>query len=307
VGLVSRTFVVPISPEQDTPGPMTRTVSDAAAVLAAIAGSDPADPMTREADAHKADYLAALKPDALSGVRLGVLRMTQGRSPQTDQVFDQALEALRKAGAVLVEVKAPDDAVLQQISTAEGEALRVEFKAALNAYLASTPPAVKTRSLADLIAFDAHEPREMPLFGQEVFEQSLNAPPITDQGYLDKRAKARDLSRGVLDKTLADNNVVALVGASTGPASIVDPINGSRSLGSYSTLPAVSGYPHLTVPMGQVTGLPVNISFIGPAWSEARLLALGYAFEQATHARFDPQFLPNIAARPEVAKAYDPR
>jgi amidase len=307
VGLVSRTFVVPISPEQDTPGPMTRTVADAAAVLAAIAGSDPADPMTREADAHKADYLAALRPDALQGVRLGVLRMTQGRSPQTDQVFDHALDALRAAGAVLVEVKGLDDATQSQISTAEGESLRIEFKASLNAYLATLPPAVKTRTLADLVAFDAREPRETPLFGQEVFEQALSAPAITDAGYLAKRAKARELARGAIDKMLADNNVAALVGPSTGPASTVDPVNGSRSLGSYSTLPAVSGYPHLTVPMGQVTGLPVNISFIGSAWSEARLLALGFAFEQATHARFDPQFLPNIAARPEVAKAYDPR
>ena len=147
----------------------------------------------------------------------------------------------------------------------------------------------------------------MPLFGQEVFEQAQTAPPITDAAYLDKRAKAVQLARAALDKMLSENNVEALVGPSTGPASIVDPVNGSRSLGSYSTLPAVSGYPHLTLPMGQVTGLPVNVSFLGPAWSEARLLALGFAFEQATHARFDPLFLPNIAARPEVAKAYDPR
>jgi amidase len=307
VGLVSRTFVVPISPEQDTPGPMTRSVADAAAMLNAIAGSDPADPMTHDADAHKVDYLASLRPDALAGVRLGVLRMTQGRSPQTDQVFEAALEALRKAGAVLVDVKGPDDATLSQISGAETAAMRIEFKAALNAYLATTPPSVKTRTLADLIAFNAKEPRETPLFGQEIFEEAQNGPGIDDAGYLAKRAKARELARGVLDKLLADNNVVALVGPTTGPASIVDPVNGSRSLGSYSTLPAVSGYPHLTLPMGQVSGLPVNISFIGPAWSEARLLALGYAFEQATHARFDPQFLPNIAARPEVAKAYDPR
>jgi amidase len=307
VGLVSRAFVVPISPQQDTPGPMTRTVIDAAAMLNAIAGSDPADPMTKDADAHKADYLAALKPDALSGARIGVLRMTQGRSPQTDAVFEQALDTLRKAGAVLVEVKGVDDAALGQIAGAEGEALRVEFKASLNAYLATTPPAVKTRTLADLVAFNAHEPKEMPLFGQEVFEQSQNAPPITDAGYLEKRQKAQTLARAALDKMLADANIEALVGPSTGPASIVDPVNGSRSLGSYSTLPAVSGYPHLTLPMGQVTGLPVNISFIGPAWSEARLLALGFAFEQATHARFEPLFLPNIAARPEIAKAYDPR
>jgi amidase len=307
LGLVSRTFIVPISAEQDTPGPMTRTVRDAAAMLGAMAGSDPADPMTQEADAHKADYLAGLKPDALKGARIGVLRMTVGRSPQTDAVFEDALAALRKAGAVLVEVKGPDDAAMNAIAANEGESLRVEFKAALNGYLATLPPKVASRTLDDLVAFNAREPREMPLFGQEIFEQSAKAPPITDAGYLRARANAKRLSRAALDKMFADNTVEALVGPSTGPASIVDPIDGSRSLGSYSTLPAVSGYPHLTLPMGNVSGLPVNISFLGPAWSDARLLALGYSFEQATHARINPLFLPNVGARPEFAKAYDPR
>jgi amidase len=307
VGLVSRTYVVPISPEQDTPGPMTRTVSDAAAMLAALAGSDPADPWTKDADAHKVDYLAGLKPDALQGARIGILRMTVGRSPQTDLVFEDALAALRKAGAVLVEVKGLDDAALGAIAANEGEALRAEFKASLNTYLATASPKVTARTLDALMAFDSKEPRETPLFGQEIFEQSAKAPPITDAGYLQRRADARRLARAALDKMLQENNVEALVGPSTGPASIVDPIDGSRSLGSYSTLPAVSGYPHLTVPMGNVSGLPVNISFLGPAWSEARLLALGFAFEQATHARINPLFLPNIGARPEIAKAYDPR
>jgi amidase len=307
VGLISRTFVVPISAEQDTPGPMTRSVRDAAAMLSAMAGSDPADPGTIEADAHKTDYLAGLKPGALQGARIGILRMTVGRSPQTDAIYDDALAALRKAGAVLVEVKGPDDAALGAIAGAEGDALRVEFKAALNAYLATLPPKVTARTLDDLIAFDNKEPRETPLFGQEIFEAASHAPPITDQDYLARRANARKLARAALDKMLQDANVEVLVGPSTGPATIVDPIDGSRSLGSYSTLPAVSGYPHLTVPMGNVSGLPVNLSLIGPAWSEARLLALGYAFEQATHARIDPLFLPNIGARPEFAKAYDPR
>ncbi len=307
VGLVSRTYVVPISPEQDTPGPMTRSVTDAAAMLNAIAGSDPADAWTKDADARKVDYLAGLKPDALTGVRIGVLRMTVGRSPQTDAIYEASLAALRKAGAVLVEVKGPDEAAMNALSASEGEALRIEFKASLNTYLAAAPAKVKTRTLDDLIAFDSKEVREMPLFGQEIFEQSAKAPPLTDAGYLEKRATARKAAREALDKMLGDNNVEALVGPSTGPAFMVDPIDGSRSLGSYSTLPAVSGYPHLTVPMGNVAGLPVNLSLIGPPWSEARLLAFGYAFEQATHARIDPQFLPNIGARPEYAKAYDPR
>jgi amidase len=306
VGLVSRTFVVPISAEQDTPGPMTRSVSDAAAMLSALAGSDPADPGTVEADTHRTDYLAGLKPGALQGARIGVLRMTVGRSPQTDAIYEDALAALRKAGAVLVEVKGPDDATFSAIAGPEGEALRVEFKAALNAYLATLPPKVTARTIDDLIAFDNKESRETPLFGQEIFEAAAHAAPITDPDYLARRANARKLSRAALDKMLQDANVEVLVGPSTGPATIVDPIDGSRSLGSYSTLPAVSGYPHLTVPMGNVSGLPVNLSLIGPAWSEARLLALGYAFEQATHARIDPLFLPNIGARPEFAKAYDP-
>jgi amidase len=222
-------------------------------------------------------------------------------------VFDKALAALRKAGAQLVEVKGLDDAALGAIAGHEGEALRVEFKAALNDYLASTAPKVTTRTLDALIAFNAREPRETALFGQEIFQQSAKAPPLSDPGYQRHRSEARRLAREALDKMLHDNNVEALVGPSTGPAPVVDPVDGSRSLGSYSTLPAVSGYPHLTVPMGEVSGLPVNISFIGPAWSEARLLALGNGFEQATHARVEPRFLPSIAARPEFAKAYDPR
>jgi amidase len=276
-------------------------------MLNAMAGSDPKDPGTAEADTRKTDYLAGLKPDALKGMRIGVLRMNQGRSPQTDAVYDDALAALRKAGAVLVEVKGPDDSAMNAVAANEGEALRIEFKAALNSYLASLPPTVKSRTLDDLIAFNAKEPRETPLFGQEIFEAAAKAAPITDPKYLQMRGDARRLAREALDKMFLSNDVQALVGPSTGPAFIVDPIDGSRSLGSYSTLPAVSGYPHLTLPMGAVSGLPVNISFIGPAWSDARLLALGYAFEQATHARIDPMFLPNIGARPEFAKAYDPR
>jgi amidase len=308
VGLVSRTFIVPISPVQDTAGPLTRTVADAAALLTAMAGSDPADPATREADAHKTDYLAALDPAALKGARIGVIRTMAGRSVQTDAIYEQALAALRRAGAVLVDIKGPDEALLTQLGAAETDTLRAEFKAALNAYLASTPPAVKTRTLDQLIAFNAAEPRETPLFGQEIFEASAKAPALTDPAYLARHATARRLAGPEgLDKLLRDARVEALVAPSGGPPSIVDPVNGSRFFGSPSSLPAVAGYPHLTVPMGEVMGLPVGLSFIGPAWSEARLLSLGYAFEQATNARRDPAFLPSVAVRPEVARAYDPR
>ncbi|MDB5418563.1 MAG: amidase family protein [Phenylobacterium sp.] len=307
VGLVSRRFIVPISAEQDTAGPMTRTVADAAAVLGAIAGSDPGDPATREADARKSDYLAALSPQALQGVRIGVLRGVVRASPTTDAVFEDALAALKRAGAVLVEVKLPDTALLGEISAAETLSLGAEFRAAINAYLATTPPAVTTRSLDDLIAFDRAEPREMALFGQDTFEATAKSPPITDPGYLATRAKARTLAREALDGMLAQGKVAALVTPTGGPAWLVDPVNGDRFSGSPTTLPAVAGYPHLTVPMGEAMGLPLGLSFIGPAWSEAKLLAFGYAFEQATHARRDPDFLPGLAARPEVARAYAPR
>ncbi|MFC3070934.1 amidase [Phenylobacterium soli] len=307
VGLVSRRFIVPISPEQDTAGPMTRTVADAAAVLFAIAGSDPEDPATKAADAHRTDYLAALAPEALKGARIGVVRGVVHGSPQTDAVFDAALEALTRAGAVLVEVKPPEAAVMKEIGEGEDAALHTEFKAAIDAYLAATPPAVKSRTLADLIAFDRAEPRETPLFGQEIFEAAARSPAPSDPAHQARRARIRKLAADALDKMMADAKVEALVSPTGGPAWQVDPVSDGKFFGSPTTLPAVSGYPHLTVPMGEVLGLPVGLSFVGPAWSEARLLALGYAFEQATHARRDPPFLRTLADRPAVAAAYDPR
>lgn len=307
VGLVPRTYIVPISPAQDTAGPMTRTVADAAALLNVIAGSDASDAATRDADVKKTNYLAGLKRDALRGQRIGVWFPWKGRSPQTDAVFAEALKTLEAQGAVLVEIKGPDDATNGKIAELEGDTLRTEFKAALNTYLASTPAAVTSRTLDDLIAFNKAEPREMPLFGQEIFEAAAAKPPITDPGYIEKRSLARKLARETLDRMLADGKLDAIVSPSGGPPSVTDPVNGGPFFGSPSRLPAVSGYPHLTVPAGYATGLPVGISFLGPEWSEAKLLALGYAFEQAARARREPEFLPDVGARPEVGRAYDPR
>ncbi len=307
VGLVSRTHIVPISPEQDTAGPMTRTVADAAALLAAIAGSDPADPATAEADARKADYLAALDPGALKGARIGVWQPNRARMAASDAVFDAAVAVLKAQGAVVIEVTGPNAAAITKINALEMEGLHTEFKAAIATYLATTPAAVKVRTLDDLIAFNAAEPRETALFGQETFERAAKTPPITDPGYLAKRAEVRGLARAALDKMLADNKLDAMVSPGSGPPSIVDPVNGGVFFSSVSTLPAVAGYPLLVVPMGQVTGLPVGLAFLGPAWSEARLLALGFAYEQATKARREPEFLPNVGSRPEIARAYDPR
>jgi len=307
VGLVARTHIVPISPEQDTAGPMTRTVADAAAMLNVIAGSEASDPATRDADAKKANYLAGLKRDALKGARIGVWFPWKGRSPQTDEVFAAALKSLEAQGAVLVEIKGPEDAAMGRIGELESDTLRTEFKAALDDYLATTPAAVKSRTLEALIAFNKAEPRELALFGQEIFDAAQAKSPITDPAYREKRTLARRLAGEALDKMLTDNRLDAIVSPSGGPPSIVDPVNGGPFFGSPSRLPAVSGYPHLTVPAGYASGLPVGISFLGAEWSEARLLALGYAFEQATRARREPEFLPDVAARPEIGRAYDPR
>ncbi|HWA63504.1 MAG TPA: amidase [Caulobacteraceae bacterium] len=282
VGLVSRTHIVPISHSQDTAGPMTRTVRDAAIVLSVIAGSDPADPVTAEADAHRTDYAAALDAGSLKGARIGVMRFAAGFHPETDAVFEQALARLKAAGAVLVEIKDGPDR--KAIGEAEGVVLQTEFRADLNAYLASTDPArVKTRTLADLIAFNkAHAAEELGLFGQELFEASETTKGLSDPEYLKALATGRRLAgpEGI-DRMLKDNDVVALVAPTLAPAWLIDPVLRDRYVGGGAGgLAAVAGYPHLTVPMGDVKGLPVGLSFIGPAWSEARLLSLGYAFEQ---------------------------
>ncbi|WP_309645841.1 amidase [Phenylobacterium sp.] len=305
VGLVSRTHVVPISASQDTAGPMTRNVADAAALLTALAGTDPADPATRDADTRRTDYLKSLDAGALRGARIGVLRNMAGRHPDIDAVYGKALDALKAAGAILVEVKTPDTTA---IGEAEDKILATEFKAGVNAYLASTSPQqVKTRTLADLIAFnETNASREMPLFGQETFKKAQATPGLDDPAYLKARDDGRRLAgpEGI-DKWLKDANVEVLVAISGGAAPRVDPVIGSRWLGSFSSPAAVAGYPHLTVPMGEVAGLPIGLSFVGPAWSEARLLSLGYAFEQATQARRTPSFAASVDLRPEIAQAYD--
>ncbi|NGM51114.1 amidase [Caulobacter sp. 602-2] len=288
VGLVSRTHVVPISHSQDTAGPMTTTVRDAALLLTAMAGSDPADPATAEADARKSDYAAGLSKTSLKGVTLAVARFYTGDSPRTDAVFEQALKDLAAQGAKLVEVKAFDEG---PVGKAEGLVLFTEFKADIAAYLASTDPKkVQTRTLADLIAFNAATPEELRWFGQETFERAQATKGLDDPDYLKAKADAKRLAgpEGI-DRILKETGAVAIVAPTTGPAWTIDPVNGDHYGASATTLPAVAGYPHLTVPMGQVEGLPVGLSFIGPAWSEARLLSLGYAYEQATMRRRPPE------------------
>jgi amidase len=294
VGLVSRTHVVPISHSQDTPGPMGHSVTDVALLLSAMAGTDPLDPATKEADQHKPDFAAALDVHALQGKRIGVMRFEAGFHPETDVVFAHALDVLKQSGATLVEIeKSPGS---EAIGDAELIVLLSELKADLATYLASTPKNIAVRTLADVIAFNkAHADQELLLFGQELFEKSEAAPGLGDPAYKAARATSLRLAGADgIDKMLADNKLDALVAPTAGPAWVVDAVNGDHASGGSSTLPAVAGYPHLTVPMGLVYGLPVGFSFIGPAWSEARLLGLGYAFEQALNFRPRPGFVPVV-------------
>ena len=295
LGLVSRGRIVPISHLQDTAGPMGRTVADVAALLTVLAGPDPADPATAGAGAHAQDFTAALDPGALKGARLGVLRFAT-RGAATDQVFEAALARLKAAGAELVEIT--DYRPPAALDAAEGPALQAEFHADLDAYLATTPAAVRARSLDALIVFNRASPREMALFGQQMFEAAAASPGLDDPQYRAARAEiVRLAGREGIDKLLADYKVEALISPSRAPASRIDLVNGDRGVGvGAGGLAAVAGYPHLTVPMGAVEGLPVGLSLMGPAWSDARLLALGYAFEQAWPARKPPTYAPSVEA-----------
>lgn len=299
VGLVSRTHIVPISHSQDTAGPMTRTVRDAARVLGAMAGSDPADPATAEADRHRVDYAGSLSAQSLRGARIGVIRFASGFG--TDPAFEEALRTLQRQGATLVEIKEHDRS---GVSQNEFKVLLTELKADMNAYLATTPRSVTTRTLADLIAFNkANAATEMPLFGQETFEEAEATKGLDDPAY--KAARATSLRRAGaegIDKLLKDNDVIALVGPTMPPAWPIDAVNGDQIAGGGAgNLAAVAGYPHLTVPMGHVKGLPVGLSFIGPKWSDALILSLGYAYEQASMKRVEPRYLPSIEEAPEIA------
>jgi len=299
VGLVSRTHIVPIGHSQDTAGPMTASVREAAMLLTAIAGTDPADPATAEAGRHKRNYEEALDGNSLKGKRIGVMRFASGFG--TDAAFETALALLREHGATLVEIKKFDD---RAIGKNEGHVLLAEFKVDLAKYLKSSPAPIAVRSLADLIAFDeVHARLEMPLFGQDSFEDAQKTKGLSDLAY--KKARATSFQAAGpngIDRLLKQYNVIALVGPTMPPAWKIDAANGDQSAGGGAgSLAAVAGYPHLTVPMGLVKGLPVGLSFIGPKWSEELLLSLGYAYEQARGPFPQPKFYRSIEDSPDVA------
>jgi amidase len=305
VGLVSRTHIVPISHSQDTAGPMTASVREAALLLSAIAGSDAADAATANADRHKQNYAATLDSNSLKGRRIGVMRFASGFG--TDAAFETALAVLRERGATLVEIRKFDDSA---IGKNEGHVLLAEFKIDLAKYLKSSPAPIAVRSLADVIAFDkAHARQEMPLFGQDSFEDAEKTRGLNDPAYKKARETSfRAAGPNGIDRLLKQYNVVALVGPTMAPAWKIDAVNGDQSSGSGAgSLAAVAGYPHLTVPMGLVKGLPVGLSFIGPKWSEQLLLNLGYAYEQARGPFPRPKFYRSIEESPEIAPTLRPQ
>jgi amidase len=290
VGLVSRSGIVPISHTQDTAGPMCRSVADAAVLLAAIAGADPRDAATH--GARTADYVAALDANGLKGARIGVARdKLTGYSVSADAAFERALAVMKDRGAVIVDPA--DIATVNKFNDAEFDVLLYEFKPDLERYLATRPPGARARTLDALIAYNrAHADAEMPYFKQEIFEMSAKKGPLTSPGYRKALAHCRTLSRAQgLDATFAKHRVDAIVAPTSGPPWLIDLVNGDAGAGGSSTTPcAVAGYPAITVPMGYAHGLPLGITFMGRAWSEATLLKLAYAYEQAGKVRVAPAF-----------------
>jgi amidase len=300
VGLLSGERIVPISHTQDTAGPMTLTVADAALLLAALRGA--AAGCGPKQVACDTNYSAALTPTALQGKRIGVWRFEAGRFPMLEPVYERALDVLRGAGATLVEVAVPE---LGPVFQAEEVVLFTEFKVDLNAYLATAPAAVTTRTLEQLIEFNRQQPQELSLFGQDIFIKSQATTGLESEDYKKAVADGQRLAGAEgIARVLRDNQLELLVAPTTSSAWRVDVANGDQFGGSFTTLPAVAGYPHLTVPMGDIRGLPVGVSFIGAPWSEALLLGAGFAFESRAQVRVAPKFIASLEAK---EKAFERR
>jgi amidase len=297
VGLISRSGVIPISASQDTLGPMARTVRDAALLLGALAGVDPADEATGAALGKlQPDYTKFLDSAGLKGARLGVARKFFNGNPPMDRFLSGCVDTLKRAGAAIID---PADLPSHgKWEGQEGDVLRYEFKAGLNAYLSKLPSDRPMRDLEDLIDFnEKNRVREMPYFDQELFIESEAKGPLSEAKYLKAREDSIRLSRTEgIDAVIGQYKLDAIVALTNGPAWLIDFVNGDYDTGGCSSPPAVAGYPHVTVPAGLYRGLPVGLSFFGPAWSEPTLLRLAYAYEQLTKSRVKPQFL---AASPD--------
>ena len=293
LGLVSRAGIIPISHNQDTAGPIARSVADAAAVLTVIAGSDPRDPYATGATPHVRNYSRFLQADALKGQRIGVVRALAGYDPNVDRILDHSIAVLKAHGAIVIDpVVIPH---LDGYGKSEQTVLLYDFKHDLNAYLA-TRKGLAVHNLAELIAFDkAHAAQEMPWFGQDEFIAAQAKGPLTDKVYRDALAKDQRLAgpEGI-DAAMKKYKLDALLAPTTGPAWTTDLVNGDHVTGGSSSPAAVAGYPDITVPAGFVHCLPVGMSFFANKWSEPTLIGIAYAFEQATHVYQPPQFLANV-------------
>jgi amidase len=297
LGLVSRAGVVPISAEQDTAGPITRNVTDAAAVLSVIQGVDERDPATAAARPYaRRDYLGSLDRDALRGKRIGVWREAAGTQPDANRVLDDSVTTLRRLGATVVDNVTL--AGLDAVNNAEYPALLTEFKHDINPYLA-TRSGPHPADLAGLIAYnDAHADTEMPYFKQEIFEQAQQTTgDLHDPAYRQQRATATGGARAAIDDAIRANHLDAILAPTNGPAWVTN-LNGGDDFTEYvgsSGPAAVAGYPNITVPAGYARGeLPIGVSFFGSQWSEPKLISFAYAYEQATHARKPPRYLPTL-------------
>jgi len=292
VGLVSRAGIIPISHHQDTAGPMCRTVADAATLLGALTGTDSRDPATRESEGHAlTDYTKFLDAAGLKGARIGVVRKDlTGFHPAVDKITENAIAAMKKAGAVIVDSMAIPD--LAAVGDPELTVLLYDFKTDLDAYLGALGPDSPVHSLANLIAWnEAHRAVEMPYFEQELLVRAQATKGPSDTTYTKALAKCREIVRTKgIDSLMAANQLDALFAPTDSPAWMIDPVDGDHYLGGSSTVAAVAGYPHVTVPGGYVFGLPVGVSFFGRAWSEGTLIRIAYSFEQATKHRKPPAF-----------------
>jgi amidase len=295
IGLVSRGGIIPIAHSQDTAGPMARTVRDAALMLQAIAAKDPEDPAAAEAPAEAPDYTAALSEDPrLDGVRLGVWRdhFGAGDDPDVDACLEAAIAAFEDLGAEVVDA---DLGEREGLGDAESAVLSAEFKHDIAAYLDAHGAPNGLSTLEQIMAFnDQHAETVMPYFGQERFQRALDGGEPDSPEYLEALAASKRISRGAIDGALAKDGLAAVIAPTNGPAWPIDLVNGDHFVLSSSQLAAVSGYPNVTVPMCFVHQLPIGLSIFGGAWSEAELIRIAHAFEQQTHARRPPRFLPTL-------------